>query len=453
MLQLCFRTTMLLLLSTIVISCGHKPQVYQPGPEALTIQGTKATYPEATFIVISDPHFYSKSLGSEGQAFQDYLDSDRKLLVDSEEILDAAMDQLVPLAADFVIVCGDLTKDGEKVNFLAIREKLKRLVASGKKVLVVPGNHDIANGEAHRYVEDRFETVPNVSAPEFAEIFNDYGYGSAIERDGDSLSYLAEPVPGLWVLAVDSCKWKENEPGQQSHTGGAYSAETFQWIEKILIRSKKENKAVIVFQHHGILEHYPNNDKFYSEYLVDDYNRIADMLSAFSVELVFTGHFHAQDITQKTFQDPQRIIYDIETGSTVTAPCPFRMVRISADQNAHISSRFVESIPSHKTDFITYARDYVYNGTIKLADDALIGYKVEKQERDILNPQVSRAYVTHLAGDEQKPEPVVHKEGLGLWGRFIMFMQEDLLVGWYTDLPPADNQLVIRLGSKGTVEP
>ena len=52
--------------------------------------------------------------------------------------------------------------------------------------------------------------------------------------------------------------------------------------------------------------------------------------------------------------------------------------------------------------------------------------------------------MTHLKGDE-KSLAVIDTDGAGLWGKFVMFMQQDLLYGWTTDLPPADNRLTIDL--------
>jgi 3',5'-cyclic AMP phosphodiesterase CpdA len=437
--------------SIALLSCARSGGVYIPPAEMVSLGAESAAYPQTTFAVMTDPHYYAAELGTSGAAFQAYLDEDRKLLKESGELFDAAVDQISAGEADFVIVCGDLTKDGEKTNHQGAAAKLQRLVDAGKKVFVVPGNHDVKNGEAVRYEGGLAIPVHTVSAKEFSGIYNNFGYATALVRDPDSLSYVAEPVPGLWLLAVDSCKYRENEPGQHSHTGGAYSDRTFQWIEQMLMRSKIEKKAVIVFQHHGIMEHYPHNQKFYAKYLVDDFEKAADMLSRFGVDMVFTGHFHAQDITGKSFDNPRRVIYDIETGSTVTAPCPYRMVRIGADQKAVIDSRFITAIPSHPDDFPAYAADYVFQGTIKLADEALKGYKVAEPARKKFNPQVSRAYVTHLAGDEEK-RIVIDTEGVGLWAKFIMHMQEDLLYGWTTDLPPADNRLTIDLATGESME-
>jgi hypothetical protein len=259
------------------------------------------------------------------------------------------------------------------------------------------------------------------------------------------LSYLAEPVPGLWVLALDSCKWRENKTGEDPITGGKIYDETLIWIDAVLKKASQENKAVIVTLHHGIMEHYPSNKKFYPEYLVDNYQIVAEKLAKAGVQLVFTGHFHAQDITAMTFGSPGNTIFDIETGSLVTAPCPYRIVELTEDQKALIQSRFIAAIPSHPTDFKAYSEKYVFEGTKKLADDKLIGYRVSESDRKRINPQAAKAYAVHLAGDEVKPDQLIRKESVGIWGRFILFMQEDLIEGWYSDLPPQDNQLTIDL--------
>ena len=44
-------------------------------------------YPQAEFAVLSDVHIYDTSLGTEGKAFNKYLNNDRKMLIQSLEIL------------------------------------------------------------------------------------------------------------------------------------------------------------------------------------------------------------------------------------------------------------------------------------------------------------------------------------------------------------------------------
>ncbi len=436
----------LLLLAGVLLSCSSpQKRLYQTSSEVQALLEKKATYPEARFIVLSDTHYFDPELGTNGKAFQAYLDKDRKLLAESSEMLAAAVRQISAQQADFVIVCGDLTKDGEKLSHQGVSRYLKKIMASGKGVFVVPGNHDVFNGESFSFIGDEAHIVENVTSDEFANIYDDFGYAASLEQDAESLSYLAEPVPGLWLLALDASLWKTNKPGKHSHSGGAFSEGTLQWIEKVLVRAKREQKAVIVALHHGVMEHYPSNDDFYARYLVDDHQQFAEMLAYYDVRLVFSGHFHAQDITRKTFGQPGKVLYDIETGSLVTAPCPYRTVQFTFDQKAIINSRFIDAIPSHPTDFIAFRDKYLFEGTLKLVDDALQKYWVSEKDRQYVAPQIARAYVTHLKGDEIQPEKTIDKSQLGLWGRIIMAVQGDLVNGWYTDLPPADNQVTIDL--------
>jgi len=442
-----FNLTVILFLTGLLTSCVAPQRLYQTSPEVLTLMNTPTTYPEARFIVFSDPHYFDSELGTSGTAFQAYLDRDRKLLVESSELMTQMIAEIGKQPADFVLIPGDLTKDGEKRNHLVVAENLAKIVKSGKAVFVIPGNHDVQNGESIAFEGDQTRVVETVTANEFAEIYEEYGYAASLDRDPETLSYLAEPVPGLWLLALDGTQWKENKPGQHPITGAAFSEQTLQWIEAILIRAKREKKAVIVAIHHGILEHYPANEDFYSQYLVDDHEKVAELLATYDVKLVFSGHFHAQDITLKKFSHTGKTIYDIETGSLVTSPCPYRVVELTFDQKAIIQSQYIDSIPSYKDNFKAYSDQYVYDGTLKLADVALKKFMVSEKDRRLINPQVAKAYSAHLRGDEIKPETPVDKTGLGLWGRIVLSIQGELIEGWYTDLPPADNRITIDLSN------
>ncbi|MBU2455784.1 MAG: metallophosphoesterase, partial [Proteobacteria bacterium] len=337
----------LIVLSLFSCSAGQMFQ-FQTSSEIKTLLETDTVYPDARFVVLSDLHFYDQRLGTSGKAFQKYIDDDRKLLLLSDEILSSAVEAVIEEAADFVLISGDLTKDGEKINHQGVVSALKKLESSGVSVFVVPGNHDINNGDAVQYTGDTTQPVPGITADEFKTLYHEFGYKEALNIDSHSLSYVAEPQKGLFVLALDSCKWKENKPGHHPVTDGAFSVQTLEWIETQLILAKKQKKAVIAFLHHGITEHYPANEKYYGQYVVDQSDAVSRLFAAYDVHLVFTGHFHAQDITKKTFPDSDDFVFDIETGSLVTAPCPYRIVQFSNGHTASIKSSFIEKIPSRE---------------------------------------------------------------------------------------------------------
>lgn len=426
------------------LACTAKhPFLFENDPDALALARQQIPFPDTDFFVISDPHFYDTGLGIEGEAFQTYLDNDRKLLVLSDEIVGTAIKEMAGLPADFVLVCGDLTKDGEMVCHRKMAAHLNLLRDAGKKVFVVPGNHDVTNPAAVRFLGTATEPVPAAGPDEFREIYRECGYSRALARDADSLSYVAEPVDGLWLLALDSCRWKENTPGHHPITGGAFSKESLAWIERQLIAAKQSQKAVMVAMHHGIMEHYPANERFYDEYMVRDHQRFTELLAAYRVPLVFTGHFHAQDITLKRIGG--RAVFDVETGSLVTAPCPYRKVELRRGYRARITSTAIREIPSMGDGFGEYAEDYVFRGTEKIAGTALAKYGVAPDQATLVNHQIAAAYTAHLKGDEAMPRKPLNTDGFGPWLRLVSWTREDLIHGWWTDLPPRDNNLVLRL--------
>ena len=108
--RVCHCIAMIACLSVFLISCAPSGRLYHPPPELDSLRGDSAAYPETAFAVIADPHFYDSRLGTDGTAFQAYLDEDRKLLKESGELLDAAVDDISAVDVDFVIVCGDMTQ-------------------------------------------------------------------------------------------------------------------------------------------------------------------------------------------------------------------------------------------------------------------------------------------------------------------------------------------------------
>ena len=114
--------------------------LYQTDKAVQALLSIRPDYPDTRFAVVSDLHFYDKSLGIDGSAFQKYLDNDRKLLALSEEILATAAGKISKEKVRFVLVPGDLTKDGERINHEGVVKTLKNLEYSGLKVYVVPGD-------------------------------------------------------------------------------------------------------------------------------------------------------------------------------------------------------------------------------------------------------------------------------------------------------------------------
>jgi len=322
---------------------------------------------------------------------------------------------------------------------------LGRLRDAGIAVYVVPGNHDVNCPDAFRFVGDTTEPVPTVSEEEFAQIYGDFGFNNALRRDSNSLSYVAQPVEGLWVLAIDACRHNENVPGEHAIVSGKISQETADWIASVLREADNRNIAVMALLHHGVVEHWTGQSKLHPDYLIKDYINFGRFLSSWNVRLAFTGHYHAQDITRGDFDG--KFIYDIETGSLVTAPCPIRYLRINNNVIDIRTTTIVDQIYPG-TDFAANASDFVKATVMLEAASVLKRYFVSEKDTAIITDAVGDAFTAHYNGDENSAlRPALDKSKLGLWGRFILSQQQYVLDGLWVDLPPADNNVSFRLSN------
>ncbi len=414
------------------------------------------------FAVFADPHYYDTDLGTEGEAFEAYLAQDRKLIRESGAILSATIDALIeehqnePL--DFVIVPGDLTKDGALSSHQEFAAMLSRLETAGIPVYVAPGNHDLNNPHAMAYEGDTATPVANVTPEEFMSIYAEFGYGEALIMDADSLSYSVEPVPGLVMLSLDSCKYDDNIASGTPETGGAFSASTEAWVLSQVENARAAGKQVVAFEHHGILEHYDGQSLLFGDYVIDDWERLSASFASAGLELVFTGHFHSNDITGKTWEDTGAEIYDVETGSLVTAPCPYRIVTLHGGNAAQIETRHVEEIDydTGELSFQEYAAAFLYEGLLALARDMLVGeYGLpEKLVSSYLAPIFADALVAHYSGDEQPNDELTAtiEQLLAADSAVVRFLGKTLYALW-NDQFPTDNRALLSLDPVIRLEP
>lgn len=437
----------LIVISLVFFSCGSSLKISMDKKE-LALRNLPA-YPQCRFFVISDTHSYDPKLGTEGVAFQAYMDQDRKLLKESVPILTEAVTMMKNEEADFVLVCGDLTKDGEITSHVLFREKMLEIEKSGKKVYIVPGNHDLENPHAVSFKEANMDPVKSMAAADFADFYQELGYKEALFKDEASLSYVAEPLDGLWLLMLDSADYENNFKENYPKTDGRIRQKQLNWIQQMLEKALEQNKAVMAVLHHGILQHYSKQEKFYGEYLVDECEKLSEFLALYGVRLVYTGHYHAQDISMQRYTD-NRFIYDIETGSLVTWPCPLRLIEIDGQNSLKAQSRKVLKIDSVGEDkFQDYARQFVWDGIYGIAIDTMVNdYNCPKEDALKIAPYVANAFVAHYQGDESPKEgqPLISKEGIRhLMPRIIINVQGPLVTSLWQDLEPADDNIRINL--------
>lgn len=339
----------------------------------LTVPALAAEKPQdmnLRIAVMSDLHYLSPDMIADTEDFEHAFNSDRKLLKESSSVLHEMLERVRADKPDILLVSGDLTKDGEQECHAALAKQLQQLQQDvpGLKIYVINGNHDIRNYNAKNFNTADGKAVPATRThPEDFKRIYDFVYSDptviatftpAAGNEAGSLSYVARPVEGLTVIAMDTCRYSSDNTsnGDDEHeTSGAISADLEKWVIEQTAAAKARGDLVIGLEHHGLVPHFDVQPTILPMYLVNGYERIAQEYADAGMSVVFTGHMHAVDIAAMTTK-AGNTFYDIETGSALTYPCPVRFVdlrrsTVGGETNTYMSVSTKTHIgPIHYTD-------------------------------------------------------------------------------------------------------
>ena len=308
--------------------------------------------PIVKMAVISDLHVMApKLLVNDGNAFQEYLNRDRKMLRESLEILQTLVDDIIDLKPQLTLVTGDLTKDGERLSHQLVAAQLQRLVDAGIQVLVVPGNHDINNPDAKVYDGDTATPADTITRAEFAEIYRNMGYDTLSQRDPDTLSYRRDITDRLTILAIDACMDRLNtfvahgDARDHCKTSGRLEPSSQQWLVNQAAQASAKGRRVIAMMHHHLAPHFHMEDTLAAPYMVEDARQLCQRLVEAGVHVIFTGHLHISDISQTSSRQGEMV--EIATAAAVGYPCQWRMATCNTSAGKmQLRSITLNSLPS-----------------------------------------------------------------------------------------------------------
>ena len=325
---------------------------------------------DKVIYIATDIHVMDSSLViNEGSAMTNYLAQDRKMLSQSTEAFQAIIDSAINHKADVLLICGDLTKDGEKIGHERVSRMLGKALQAGIKTFVIPGNHDIRNPFANYFDGDKISPAEGITAEDFASIYHDFGYGADHLRDPHSLSYVCEPVPGLTLLAIDASQYEKNtyiahgDTRDESIVGGAIKPNTLDWLLAQADEAKGKGNQVIAMMHQQLIDHADKLEEIDNTTTIENGDSIAQLMMEHGIHVVFTGHTHWSDASTTWNSNHTNSLTDITTGSTIAYPAHYRVVTVSDDcSRLAIDTYRITSLPS-QPDYTQFGRQFFENGT------------------------------------------------------------------------------------------
>ena len=264
---------------------------------------------------------------------------DQKTLLESGPILDAALaDFLAEPDCDILLIAGDVTCNGHADEHRALIEKLRRVQAAGKRVILITATHDYGLADPG----GRNETgLPPLESPggrvfrhELRGLYDEFGFRDAIahyEADG-GMSYVAQLAPGYRLLCL-------NDDGNGRSFCG-YDEPHMEWIFAQIRQAEADGQALFGMTHHPTLPPSPIYPMFSARDMLGDWKNASRRLADAGLRVMFTGHTHMLNIADITTPAGNRY-WDVNTSSLVGWPGVFRVIELEG-RHMKVTTRAIE---------------------------------------------------------------------------------------------------------------
>ncbi len=273
---------------------------------------------------IADPHYYSRTIGTEGKAYEKAESKSQKVIKDTDLVIKAGFDMLCEdTSTDIVLLAGDTTRDGELASHKEFIEMLRDLKKRGKRVYVITATHDYRyKGIAKGYVGDKEIDVPAVEERhDLWDMYYEFGPNEAISTHPDSMSYVVQLAPGYRLFALnDDTNYKP-----EGESGSGYSDDCMQWIMEQLEDAKANDQYVIAMTHHPMISPSPFYKIIGGGNMQRNHETTREIFADAGLSCMLTGHTHVHDISDITTKKGNKF-YDVAVGAMVGCPPTMRNV-------------------------------------------------------------------------------------------------------------------------------
>lgn len=304
--------------------------------------------------VIGDPHV-AIPRGAEDPLLE--ADPGRKLHGLSQALLAETIRQVNAEGGfDCVILLGDLTRDSEDFNHESALALVRQIDAP---VYIVLGNHDLVR---ERPLEVVYSGCRRLDKLEVRDMYRHSGLPEAQSRYKAELPGGVDLVVCDGNLHLDDLREQGVDPALQD--GGCLGEEQRAWLEQMLDDSRKAGRLPLVAVHHSVGPHSPAEHKghvlegTFRFWQLADAAEVRQILAAYGVPLVLSGHIHAQSATHLDG------VLNLATSACVSYPHAWRSLEVY-DGVISTECRRIEAIKGFD-DLQVYSRGAMGQGMAAL---------------------------------------------------------------------------------------
>ncbi len=200
------------------------------------------------------------------------------------------------------------------------------------------------------------------------------------------VSYLVEPVSGLWFLAIDANVYIPKEqavtaPSDPLSYGWAsvgynqvlsHKKHLIDWVEKVSREAEKRGKTLIAFSHYPMVDFNddatPEIRKLIGNGKMDLYRvpaeEVARTFAKAGIKLHFGGHMHINDTGIRKYADGSFLV-NVQTPSLAAYIPAYKLLTIRKNNLMEVETITLDSVPRFRELFPLYRQEYARLDSIK----------------------------------------------------------------------------------------
>lgn len=311
---------------------------------------------------ITDVHYYSSKLGTEGKAYDKMESKSQMVIKDSPLVIKRGFDMLCEDdSTDIVVISGDTTHEGEIESHTEFIEMLHDLKKRGKRVYVITATHDFQDdGIAHAYDGDNRIEVPAVKdRHDLWDMYYDFGPSEAIATHKESMCYVVQLAPGYRLFALnDDTNYKP-----EGERGSGFSDDCMKWILEQLKDAHDNDQYVIAMTHHPMISPSPFYNIIGGGNMQRNYETTREIFADAGLSCMLTGHTHVHDISVVTSKKGNKF-YDVACGAFIGCPPAIRNVTFDPrGAKIDVETVYVDNVDGLDTkgkSFPDYMKDFFF---------------------------------------------------------------------------------------------
>ncbi|MBS7229623.1 metallophosphoesterase [Flavobacterium psychroterrae] len=263
-----------------------------------------------------------------------------------------------------------ITADIAKMGYLGITDNLK--------------NFGFYPNKKYKFWATPFSTYTSQNysfekAAEAAQLPNRV-YNVAPGFEVPDVSYVVEPVDGLWLMAIDGNVYipkkndgdpKDSKSYAEASTGYnnvlSNKKHLIKWVEEISAQAKLQGKTLIAFSHFPMIDFNDDASAEIKELLGPNkwqLNRVpveevAQVFADAGLKIHFGGHMHINDTGTRTTAKGNTLV-NIQTPSLAAYIPAYKLLTIQKDNLVDIQTITIDEVPRYNELFDLYKMEYQF---------------------------------------------------------------------------------------------